>query len=271
MILLSIAFNIPRIYLHKHREGTRLASSTVHNLVPNQSELQTAATWRMEEVAVNNASDTFGSKEIIMTFELVYTMVVLILPLILLVGLNVRLIQELQGAKHRLRSYSKEYSGVNEDNITIVMVVIVLTLVFCHTPDRILQIIRWMLVKSPLDCPNPFFYAVNISNLLIVLNSSVNFIIYYVFRKRFRRILQLKACAWVRGRRRTRLRELDSNSSYLDRRYVSLNRPIEASRQAGFAVSDGAALNRYGSEKTEQRRSRVTIKMADIHGSRNSF
>ena len=122
----------------------------------------------MDVGAANNASDTFGSKEIIMTFELVYTMVVLILPLILLVGLNVRLIQELQGAKHRLRSYSKEYSGVNEDNITIVMVVIVLTLVFCHTPDRILQIIRWMLVKSPLDCPNPFFYAVNISNLLIV-------------------------------------------------------------------------------------------------------
>jgi len=70
-----------------------------------------------------------------------YTSIVLILPLILVLTLNVLLIRTLQESKRRLRHSSLEhYEGRSETNITIVMVAIVIELVLCHTPDRILQV-----------------------------------------------------------------------------------------------------------------------------------
>ena len=70
-----------------------------------------------------------------------YTSVVLILPLVIVLTLNVLLIRALQESKRRLRLSSLErYDGRSETNITIVMVAIVIELVLCHTPDRVLQV-----------------------------------------------------------------------------------------------------------------------------------
>ena len=70
-----------------------------------------------------------------------YTSVVLILPLVLVLTLNVCVIRALQESKRRLRLSSLEhYDGRSETNITVVMVAIVLELVLCHTPDRVLQV-----------------------------------------------------------------------------------------------------------------------------------
>ena len=70
-----------------------------------------------------------------------YTSVVLILPLVLVLTLNVRLIRSLQESKRRLRHNSlQQYDGHSETNITVVMVAIVIELVLCHTPDRVLQV-----------------------------------------------------------------------------------------------------------------------------------
>jgi len=70
-----------------------------------------------------------------------YTSVVLILPLVLVLTLNVLLIRALQESKRRLRHSSLEhYEGRPEANITIVMVAIIIELLLCHTPDRILQV-----------------------------------------------------------------------------------------------------------------------------------
>jgi len=70
-----------------------------------------------------------------------YMSVVLILPLVLVLTFNVRLIQSLHESKRRLRLNSLEhYEGHSETNITVVMVAIVIELLLCHTPDRILQV-----------------------------------------------------------------------------------------------------------------------------------
>ena len=70
-----------------------------------------------------------------------YTSVVLIMPLVLVLTLNVRLIRSLQESGRRLRHNSlQQYDGHSETNITVVMVAIVIELVLCHTPDRVLQV-----------------------------------------------------------------------------------------------------------------------------------
>jgi len=82
------------------------------------------------------------------------------------------------------------------------MIIIVLVLVTCHTPDRVVQILRWLppiagdVRPTRASCPAPLFYIANISNLLIVFNSSTNFVIYCAFRRRFRQILFWKLCSF---------------------------------------------------------------------------
>jgi len=70
-----------------------------------------------------------------------YTSFILILPLVLVSTLNVLVIRSLQQSKHRLRLNSLDtYEGRSERNITIVMITIVIELVLCHTPDRVVQV-----------------------------------------------------------------------------------------------------------------------------------
>jgi hypothetical protein len=90
-------------------------------------------------------------------------------------------------------------SSSSEDSMTTVMVAIILILLVCHTPDRIVQILKYVAIdQSWMLCPHLLFYASNVANLLIVLNSSTNFVVYYAFRPRFRQILWQRLCR--RGR-----------------------------------------------------------------------
>ena len=43
-----------------------------------------------------------------------------------------------------------------------------------------------------ISCPYPLYYAMHCANLLVMLNSSTDFIVYYIFRKRFRKVLYQK-------------------------------------------------------------------------------
>ena len=70
-----------------------------------------------------------------------YTSVVLILPLVVVFTLNVLLIRTLQESRRRIRRISLGYyEGRSESNITIVMIAIIIELLLCHTPDRVLQV-----------------------------------------------------------------------------------------------------------------------------------
>ena len=90
-------------------------------------------------MATSNGS-TYVSVKVIY-LNVFYTSVVLILPLLIVLTLNARLIRSLHASKRRLRLNSLQpYDGHSEANITVVMVVIVIELVLCHTPDRVLQV-----------------------------------------------------------------------------------------------------------------------------------
>jgi len=71
--------------------------------------------------------------------------------------------------------------------------------VVCHTPDRILTVFKAINQTNANSCPHPLIYAGHACNLLVVLNSSTNFIVYCAFRRRFRRILLTRVCRPCRG------------------------------------------------------------------------
>jgi len=69
-----------------------------------------------------------------------YTSIVLVLPLVIIVVLNSSLVRTLRASKRRMKRNSLGYSGQSEGDITVIMVVIVVALVICHTPDRIVEV-----------------------------------------------------------------------------------------------------------------------------------
>ena len=119
--------------------------------------------------------------------------------------------------------YGKEFGGTptlvrQERNITRVALIIVLELIFCHVPDRVLTVLK-LIHSDQTDCPYALLYLSHIANFLIIINSSTDFFIYVIFRKRFRRLLFQKCkcicccCARFVGKRRASLgRESSGNS-----------------------------------------------------------
>jgi hypothetical protein len=79
----------------------------------------------------------------------------------------------------------------NENNITLVMIMVVVIFMLCQAPARIVQCV-WGYKYN--HCMEFIYYLIHISNTLEVLNSSVNFLIYCIFHKRFRDILYASYC-----------------------------------------------------------------------------
>ena len=129
-----------------------------------------------------------------------YTVCVLILPLLILSVVNYKLIKAIQKAKRMRESMlatqtTNSKQNGEESNVTLVMIIIVVAFIVCHTPDRLLQIIRVSFPSLTPRCGSLMYYLMDTVNLLIIINSSTNFVIYYFLRKRFRKILMTRICA----------------------------------------------------------------------------
>jgi len=85
-------------------------------------------------------------------------------------------------------------SGSSEDDITRMLIVVVLVFVVCQTPALITQLLIALLSQDAKTCPSPFFFYERISDLLVVANSSVNFIIYCFCSSTFRQIVVAVLC-----------------------------------------------------------------------------
>jgi hypothetical protein len=182
VIAISVVLNVPRMFVYDIVTGPSNSSSNNNVTVTSVkfSELGRNVHFQM------------------VYFNVLYTSLVLVLPLLLLVALNATVVRHLQKSKRHMMRNSLSYEGQSEDDVTVVMVVIVLELVVCHTPDRILQVIHY--IANPkghgVGCPSAIFYANNLSTLLVIVSSASDFIIYYVFRRRFRALVcsRLRSC-----------------------------------------------------------------------------
>ena len=122
-----------------------------------------------------------------------YTILVLILPLVLLVLLNGKVIRMLYNHRKWKRHSIGGYRKSSERNVTMIMITLVLVFIVCRTPDRILQILKNFYPQR--HCGTVSYYLTHVCNFLIILSSSVNFFIYYTFTRRFRRLLGSHVCS----------------------------------------------------------------------------
>jgi len=119
-------------------------------------------------------------------FDISYYIFCFVLPLIFLAVLNVKLTISYHKVLQKKRRMSRGETHHCDPNITLVLIIIILVFMVCNTPARIVQIVWRYKTQQWLSVP---FFLMEISNVLEVLNSSINFIIYCVFRQKFRCML----------------------------------------------------------------------------------
>ena len=177
MIVLSfsILYNSPRFFEHRAiHEDYQLGDNNT-NVTRIETNLGDS---RLYQIIYSN----------ILYFPVMY-----ILPLASLSYLNWRLIRGL----HRLRSRKEMLTGhrVKQDNVTVCIIVIVFVFILCQTPALINQIFWAALAERYRECGHFHFYYTKISDVLVVFNSSANFVIYVLFSKSFRKIFLGGLCS----------------------------------------------------------------------------
>jgi hypothetical protein len=152
--------------------------------------------------------------------NVLYCLVVFMLPLLLLIVFNVALVVELfRSHKERLNNSGGRPSVTSEsderherNNITLVMLVIIVVFLVTQTPAYINQLLYYFLAEEEYQCGHAYFYYYHVSNLIVSSNSCLNFVIYCVCRRQFRQRLgdlrcfgwrcsQCKSCRCIRGQR----------------------------------------------------------------------
>ena len=113
-----------------------------------------------------------------------------ILPLLILAFVNTKITVAYRATLKRRRRMTSRCCD-NEKNITLVMIIVVVVFMLCQAPARIVQMVWGYKSKR---CQDLIYYLTHITNTFEVFNSSVNFLIYFVFRKRFRDILCAHLC-----------------------------------------------------------------------------
>lgn len=133
--------------------------------------------------------------------DIVYYLLTFVLPLIAIGFTYARVISTYR-ASRRLQWSQVPAAGVqqtsgggggpmNENAITLVMIVIVAIFVVCQAPSRLVQAVYGYRFD---DCHQLRFYLIHVSNGLEMFNSSVNFFVYVAFYKRFRLLLRRGLC-----------------------------------------------------------------------------
>ena len=128
-------------------------------------------------------------------YNLVFRMILIlyITPVVSLVFFTVRLVQTLHYSRQwrvELREGQTQHQSERMMNLMVIVVLIMFTL--CHTPSMMWIILAYLGIIKPSSmdyCTSAFFILLTVCSMLIVLNSSVNCIIYSVFSRNFRRTL----------------------------------------------------------------------------------
>ena len=169
VLLLSVVYNIPRFFEH-HPVGQQQDNHTDNNSSTGL-EPTLLGGEKLYQIIYSN----------ILYFAFMY-----IVPLLSLIVLNWKLIKALKDIRKRKETLTGHKPP--EDHITLCIIAIVFVFLLCQTPALINQIF-WVLGEhADRECGKFHFYYTKISDVLVVINSSVNFVIYCLFGKSFRQI-----------------------------------------------------------------------------------
>ncbi len=177
VFIVSIIYNFPRFFQYK------LTLKKI-SLVGNQT-----VTVHMATQTCIGDNTLFG----IVYTNAIYSIVVVILPLVFLILLNTKLIHEVRRMR-LIRALLYTNQPIKGDNINKIMINIILVLIICHIPDRILMVVKLMVPHQQFGCLQAFSIVLGFVNLLVILSSSTNFLIYFMLSNNFRRRLKQSMC-----------------------------------------------------------------------------
>ena len=119
-----------------------------------------------------------------------YDLFVFILPLVIIIYLNVHMLRGFKIAQ-RDRSTLTSQSSNDVNNITLVTFVIIIAFVVCQTPATINHILYYTFGRKQMLTCTPYKLYFLMSNIFVLINSSLNFFIYCLLRRQFQRQLPM--------------------------------------------------------------------------------
>lgn len=173
MGLLAVMVDLPK-YWETRPVTTTLDNYTYHNI-------QTTPLW----------SNWY--------YQMIYKNVLMIamrklIPICVVVLFTYRLVRILMLRKqYRIKVLHRPRQH-NEDIVTTVLVVVAVVFMVCHIPMAIYPILRIVMTVSTYSCHTTYMYLATSADVMALLNSAVNFIIYYPFIPMFRSTLKHMVC-----------------------------------------------------------------------------
>ena len=111
-----------------------------------------------------------------------------IIPFLLLVFMTVSLIRALQQTRKRHEDMTSQ-GGIRsrQDDLTLSLITVIIAFICCQTLLPIHRILTTIFTApSARECGGPLFYFEPFVVIAMLMNSSINFIIYILISKRFR-------------------------------------------------------------------------------------
>lgn len=181
--LASLLFNLPRVFEYKVR--TLTMRNLEANITYQYVETTKHPTWFADNMWFQ-----------VLYKNVLYCLLMFAIPLTLLVVLSLRLLRQLHMRRVSRSKYnragarpggSERRQKQRDDNITFVLVIIIGVFVVCQAP----LLAQRLLLATSIDenahhCGHAYFYVEQAANFFAVLNSCVNFAIYFLFARRFR-------------------------------------------------------------------------------------
>jgi len=198
----AAAYNLPRFFervVHVDDVSCNLTSSSTVTTSPD-IELVTTPSSEIGlfadegRVLVQKTAMRQNAVYVVIYKTCLFFVVRFLLPFTALAFFNQRLIRAMR-ASDRIRRHNTRYSGAaggKERQHTLTLVVVVVVFVICELPDLTLR--AWIALHGyapeHVAFPRHRLLYVNVaSNLLLTVNSCINFVIYCFMGRRFRLIL----------------------------------------------------------------------------------
>jgi len=173
--------------------------------VIGQPENVVNSTSNDSELEVGSEPLRLGGNQIyqIIYSNILYYPVMYLMPLASLAYLNVKLISALNAIRRKTTTTAsaavtklRGRKRRKDDHITQCVIAIVCVFIVCQTPALFNQIFWALFDDADRECGRFHFYYTKLSDVLVVVNSSCNFVIYCLFGATFRRIFLATVCSY---------------------------------------------------------------------------
>ncbi|KAH3773188.1 hypothetical protein DPMN_174545 [Dreissena polymorpha] len=197
----SVSYNIPRFLEYR---TTEMWSDKYNKTIPTVELTEIGSDPLFQEVY----------------FIYLYLSVMFLIPFSLLTILNILLIRAVNKAR-KTRNFMSN-SNTKETSLTVMLIVVINVFLGCQFPALVDNITVALFDFAQLKCSLQWVQFTTISNLLVVLNSAINFILYCILSKRFRRVF-LKIFHFKKSKPRLKFTVRGQSSIYV--RNLNHHRP----------------------------------------------